>query len=98
MLVLGITLDCGEDGILGPIGNRPVVDFSKASAGRFPIGRRLPTCPTFAPKPRSSTGSSICELGCVRFVFWRLDGLLAALEPRSRMELGQLSGSLRCCW
>src|SRR5260221_4474689 len=36
----------GPDGILRPIGNRPVVDFSKASAGRFTIGRRLPTCPT----------------------------------------------------
>src|SRR5258708_5630200 len=32
-----------------------VVDFSKASAGRLTIGRRLPTCSTFAAKPRWAT-------------------------------------------
>jgi NodT family efflux transporter outer membrane factor (OMF) lipoprotein len=36
----------GQDGILRPIGNRPVWNFSKASTGRLPIGRRLPTYPT----------------------------------------------------
>src|SRR6266478_3685641 len=32
----------GQDGILRPIGNRPL-----AWTGRLPIGRRLPTCPTW---------------------------------------------------
>src|SRR5258706_11469161 len=32
----------------GRLENRPVVDFSKASAGRFSIGGRVATCPTSA--------------------------------------------------
>src|SRR5258706_10941185 len=55
------SLDVGQDGILRPIGNRPVVDFSKTSADRLTIGRRLPTwlptCPTFAAKPHCATDS-----------------------------------------
>src|SRR5258706_3305448 len=46
-----IPLFVGQDGILRPIGNRPVVDLSNASAGRLTIGRRLPTRPTFAAQP-----------------------------------------------
>jgi NodT family efflux transporter outer membrane factor (OMF) lipoprotein len=35
----------GQDGILRPIGNRPIPESGKRT-GRLPIGRRLPTCPT----------------------------------------------------
>src|SRR5258708_7127106 len=52
----------GQNGILRPIGNRHVVDFSKASAGRLTIGRRLPTCPTFAAKPRCATQEAIATV------------------------------------
>src|SRR5260370_33203200 len=45
--------------MMRPIGNRPIVDFSKTSVGRFSIGRRVPTCPTFAAKPHCATVSTV---------------------------------------
>jgi len=36
----------GQVGNLRPIVNRPAEAFEKSTTGRFPIGRRMPSCPT----------------------------------------------------
>src|ERR1700736_6224866 len=38
----------GQDGILRPIGNRPLGAFAASQAGRLTIGRRISSCPTVA--------------------------------------------------
>ena len=36
----------GQDGILQPIGNRPLTMECNLQEGRLAIGRRIPSCPT----------------------------------------------------
>src|SRR6185295_12571408 len=43
---MGVVGFVGQDGILRPIGNRPLGALPSSQAGRFPIGRRIPSCPT----------------------------------------------------
>src|SRR5258708_19207525 len=41
-----VAIHVGQVGNLRRNGNPPAEAFEKSATGRFPIGRRLPTCPT----------------------------------------------------
>jgi hypothetical protein len=42
----GSAANVGQVVDLRPIVNRPAEVFEKSTTGRFPIGRRMPSCPT----------------------------------------------------
>src|SRR5690349_13035093 len=68
----------GQDGILRPIGKRPLEAFASSQAGRLAIGRRIPSCPTLAhadyrPTQKcrvTSGGMRLASIATVAMAVW----------------------------